>query len=113
MPIASHCVDLVVCLNLIDRLGHASNLDRTLPHFFAEVKRVLRSGGRFVLLSPLNWLLPEEWKRYAGAPQVKQTLEASGFTVETCFDGLIYRELLDARGSVEEFTTAVFSAVIA
>jgi hypothetical protein len=41
---------------------------------------------------------------------VRALLEATGFIVETWFDQLPYREILDRRGSCEEFSTLVVLA---
>ncbi len=100
-PVADGCADMVLSVNTIDRLAHGP--ERTL----AEAHRVLRPGGTLVFTDPLNWTTPEAWSRYPDAQALLAFIESLGFEITTWFDDLLYRELLDARGSVEEFRTLV------
>lgn len=101
LPVADGVADLVLCVNTIDRLPHGP--DRTL----AEAHRSLRPGGTLVFTDPLNWTTREAWQRHPDAASILAVLETVGFEVKTWFDDLLYHELLDARGSVEEFRTLV------
>lgn len=99
LPVADGAADLALSVNVIDRLP------RGPERAFAECHRVLRRGGHLVFTDPLNWTEPDLWRRWGDRDAVLGALAAAGFTVETAFDRLLYREILDQRGSVEEFTT--------
>ena len=101
LPVADACADLVLSVNTIDRLPHGPQ--KTL----AEAHRILRPGGTLVFTDPLNWTSEEEWAKCPDAKAVLGFLESQGFEITTWFDDLLYREVLDARGSVEEFRTLV------
>lgn len=101
-PVADNSADLVVCVNLLDRVEDPRRV-------LQEARRVLRSGGALILTTPLNWDSAELWNKYPGASALLAVLEGCGFSVRTWFDQLLYREILDARGSVEEFATLVVS----
>lgn len=103
LPVASDCADLVLSVNIVDRLP------RGPEPAFRECARILRPGGWLVFTDPLNWLDAESWRRFE-AGDVLKLLEACGFELETWFDDLWYREILDARGSFEEFRTLVVKA---
>ncbi len=103
LPVASGCADLVLSVNIVDRLP------RGPEPAFRECARILRPGGWLVFTDPLNWLDAESWRRFE-AGDVLKLLEACGFELETWFDDLWYREILDARGSFEEFRTLVLKA---
>ena len=101
LPIADATADLALCINTVDRLPHGP--DRAL----AECARILRPGGRVLFTNPMNWTDPELWRRYPAAEALLGYFEEQGFTVETWFDDLHYREVMDARGAFEEFRTLV------
>jgi SAM-dependent methyltransferase len=103
LPVASGCADLVLSVNIVDRLP------RGPEPAFHECARVLRPGGWLVFTDPLNWLDTESWRRFE-AGDVLKLLETCGFELATWFDDLWYREILDARGSFEEFRTLVVKA---
>jgi SAM-dependent methyltransferase len=104
LPVADGCADLVLSVNTVDRLPHGP--EKTL----AEAHRVLRPGGTLVFTDPLNWTDPDLWRRYPDPRSLRALLETLRFEVTTWFDDLLYHEILDARGSVEEFRTAVVAA---
>jgi SAM-dependent methyltransferase len=101
LPIADASADLALSINIIDRLPHGPE------QAFAECHRILRPGGRLVFTDPLNWVKPTTWHRYATPAAILRVLEQVGFTIDTWFDHLSYREVLDSRGSHEEFQTLV------
>ena len=104
LPVVDGCADLALSVNIIDRLPHGP--DRA----FAECHRILRPGGHLIFTDPLNWTEEAQWDRYGRGETILPLLERLGFHVETWFDNLAYREILDRRGSFEEFTTLVMLA---
>ena len=105
LPVAGGSADLILSVNTVDRLPHGP--EKTL----AEAHRVLRPGGTLIFTDPLNWTDADLWRRYPDAPSLLALLESLGFEIITWFDDLLYHELLDARGSIEEFRTMVVGAV--
>ena len=77
---------------------------------FREAARVLRAGGKLVFSDPLNWVERQWWDKYGRSDDILGLLKSCGFTIDTWYDQLLYRELMDNRGSVEEFTTLVIKA---
>ncbi len=101
LPIADATADLALCINTVDRLPQGPDCA------LAECARILRPGARVVFTNPMNWTEPELWRRYPDAEALLGCFEEQGFTVETWFDDLPYRELMDTRGAFEEFRTLV------
>lgn len=104
LPLADASVDLVLSVNIIDRLPRGPELA------FRECHRVLKSGGTFIFTDPLNWTERWLWEKYPSTEAVLALLKEIGFQVRTAFDQLLYREILDGRGSVDEFTTLAVKA---
>lgn len=76
----------------------------------AEMARVLRPGGRLFLATPFGFRLAEHWPHQATLAPALQRL---GCTVEQWFDGLLYREVLDARGNAHEWRVTCVAARLA
>jgi SAM-dependent methyltransferase len=107
LPVADDCADLVLSVNIVDRLP------RGPEPALRECHRLLRPGGWLVFTDPLNFQQRELWKRYGAggsSAAMGRLIAKVGFRVETWFDDLWYREVLDARGSFEEFRTLVVKA---
>ncbi len=101
LPLADGCADIALSVNVVDRLP--AGPDRTLE----ECHRVLRPGGRLIFTDPFNWTEARLWREYPDAASVRKRIEDCGFSIDTWFDSLLYREVLDRRGSIEEFRTLV------
>jgi SAM-dependent methyltransferase len=104
LPLVDGRADLVLSVNIVDRLPHGPEIA------FRECHRILRPGGTLVFTDPFNWIEPWLWEKYPDAGAVLALLESIGFTVETWFDDLFYREILDVRGSYEDFKTMTVKA---
>ena len=107
LPVAAASVDLALSVNIIDRLPHGPE------PAFRECSRILRPGGWLVFTDPLNWQGSVLWRKHGDGGRntdVLRLLERCGFELVTWFDDLWYREVLDARGSFEEFRTLVVKA---
>ncbi len=104
LPLADGCADLALSVNVVDRLP--AGPERTIR----ECHRVLRRGGRLIFTDPFNWTEARLWRAYPNAEAVREFIESCGFSIDTWFDSLPYREILDRRGSVEEFRTLVVRA---
>jgi SAM-dependent methyltransferase len=105
LPLADSSVDIILSVNIIDRLPRGPELA------FVECHRVLKTGGTLIFTDPLNWTEPWLWERYPDAGEVLGLMSETGFLIRTSFDQLIYRELLDGRGSTDEFRTVAAMAV--
>ncbi len=105
LPFASEQFDLVVSPNLIDRVSEPIQMLR-------EAARVLRPGGYFIIADPFNWKnQPTWWDEIRTVAELATYVTDCGLTIDLAFDGLIYREVLDARGAYTEWPVAVIRAV--
>jgi len=105
LPIADRVADVFLSVNLLDRVegGPKAGLQ--------EARRVVRPGGTLIVTTPMNWTTSQIWREYPTAESLLTLIRDIGFEPKTWFDNLSYREILDGRGSFEEFTTLVCSAV--
>jgi len=101
LPLADAVADIVLSINIVDRLPHGPDIG------LRECHRILKPGGTLIFTDPFNWTEPSLWLKYPDAASVRRLIEAIGFSIETWFDQLYYREILDARGSSDEFRTLV------
>jgi SAM-dependent methyltransferase len=104
LPLAGAVADLALSVNIVDRLPHGPEVA------LRECHRVLKPGGTLIFTDPFNWTEPWLWERYPDSASVLRLIEEIGFSLPTWFDQLHYREILDARGSVDEFRTLVVCA---
>jgi ubiquinone/menaquinone biosynthesis C-methylase UbiE/uncharacterized protein YbaR (Trm112 family) len=103
LPFCDDSVDIGLSINIVDRASDPRKV-------ISEMYRVLKKGGLFVFTSPLNWCDQALWEAYPDGRAVLKMIADTGFLVEEWFDGLRYREVLDARGSYEEWITLVVQA---
>lgn len=97
--------DLVICVNLLDRVSDPARV-------LASVASVLCPSGVAVLVTPMNWQQPggSAWSMLPELTDVCRACEEQGLHVSEAFDGLVYRELLDRRGSALDWRVAVIAA---
>jgi ubiquinone/menaquinone biosynthesis C-methylase UbiE len=73
----------------------------------AEMTRVLRPGGQLFLATPFGFRLAEHWTKHT---DLAAAVKGLGYVVEQWFDGLLYREVLDARGNAHEWRVTCIAA---
>jgi SAM-dependent methyltransferase len=97
--------DAVTSVNLLDRVEHP---DAVLQ----SVASVLRPGGSLILTTPLNWRDADgsRWQQLAQLNGLRDLIERSGLAVDLAYDGLVYRELQDARGAATDWPVVVIQA---
>jgi ubiquinone/menaquinone biosynthesis C-methylase UbiE len=76
----------------------------------AEMVRVLRPGGSLLLATPLGFRDSLHWDTFADAARMRQLLSSLGLRIDECFDGLRYREVIDAHGNAQEWNVRVIAA---
>lgn len=104
LPMADDSADVALSINVVDRLPGGPGAA------FEECHRILRPGGYLVFTDPLNWTDGRLWQRFKNGERLLGVLRDIGFEIECWFDDLSYREILDDRGSFEEFKTLVVQA---
>jgi SAM-dependent methyltransferase len=104
LPVAGGCADLALSINMVDRLPRGPEVG------LKECHRILRSGGWLIFTDPLNWQQAWLWAEYGTSEAIRELLETYGFEIKTWVDDLPYREIIDARGSFNEFKTLVVAA---
>ncbi len=105
LPIADKTADIALSVNVVDRLPHGPR------DALSECHRILKPGGSLVFTDPMNWQEASHWRDMPDAHAMLNLIKECGFTIRIWFDDLRYREVLDVRGSVEEFSTLVVLAV--
>ena len=97
--------DAVTSVNLLDRV-------RSADVMLQQAAAVLRQGGSLILTTPLNWRKADGtwWERFGDLDGLCGLVQSTGFVVDLAFDGLVYREIHDVRGSVSDWRVAVVQA---
>ena len=103
LPLASDTFDIVINVNLIDRV---KNPEQAIKNMIS----VLKPGGSFIFTNPLNWQSAEFWNMFPTKEKLETLFMNNGLVIEESFDGLIYREIHDARGSYEDWNMLIISA---
>lgn len=100
LPFKDESFDCVVNTYLIDRVEQPRVA-------LAEMIRVLKPGGLFVLSDPFNFEKTDPQKSMPTATTLIEVLTSSGVDILETFDGLIYREVKDIRGNYNDFMSFV------
>jgi len=104
LPLKENSFDMVISVNLIDRTVNPLLCIKSICS-------VLKPGGFLIFSSPLNWQNKEHWDIYPDKYSVCKLFKNCGLQIEEFFDGLIYREALDYRGSYSDFNTVLIKAI--
>jgi SAM-dependent methyltransferase len=96
--------DLITAVNFIDRV---KDVRKSINAIF----NLLKKDGIFILSSPLNFSNYQDWKKYSSLNSFSKLAQSIGFNIDIRFDNLIYQEILDARGAIEEYPTVVMRLI--
>jgi len=97
LPFDDDSQDLVFSSFLLDRLD-----DPILG--LLEMKRVLRSEGRIVLVTPLNFNSASNWNRFYPAHKLRTELEHMGLEILESQEDIVVQVPMDARGNMITWT---------
>lgn len=93
LPFSDNSQDLVLSSFLFDRL-------KDPYEGLLEMHRILKSGGKMILITPLNFNQPNHWERFFPSVKIHQLLNQIGFDIQHWNKEIIIEEPLDARGNV-------------
>ncbi|MGG5505353.1 MULTISPECIES: class I SAM-dependent methyltransferase [unclassified Myroides] len=93
--------DLIVNVNYLDRCG---SIEYNIKKFF----KILADDGLVVGCSPLNFQNEDSWETYKSVDNLREVIEKTGFEIIDMFDNLVYKEILDARESFEEYKVVCY-----
>jgi ubiquinone/menaquinone biosynthesis C-methylase UbiE len=100
LPFNDNSFNCVVNTYLIDRVEKPRAA-------IAEMIRVLRPGGLYVLTDPLNFEKSEPQKSLPTVRTLIDEITDCGVDVVESFDGLVYRQIKDTRGNYDDFMSFV------
>ncbi|MTB50601.1 class I SAM-dependent methyltransferase [Lewinella sp. W8] len=98
LPFADETLDVVINTFLLDRLPNPAR-------GLAEWRRVLRPGGKLIMVTPLNFLSPDGWRNWNPPVKLLEHLLQQGWTLEDWVDPLEVREPMDERGNAVVWQT--------
>lgn len=96
--------DIVTAVNFLDR-----TVDMKMD--IMRIFHLLKQKGVFIIATPLNFFNNEYWKNYSSFESLLALMKKVGFHVDVAFDKFPYREILDIRGSFEEYSTVIMRLV--
>lgn len=91
LPMDDESCDVVYSCFLWDRMPD-------LQEFVQEQKRILKKGGRMIIITPLNYRSEDHWKNWYGVEVLKTKVAALGF-VEIDFQEWEEIEQMDIHGN--------------
>ena len=92
LPFFQETMDVVLSTFFIDR---AANLEEAIR----EQVRVLRTGGKLIIVSPLNFQRRAQWEKYGDPEKLTAFFLGFGLRLIKFEPEIICREQLDARGN--------------
>lgn len=102
LPFPSTSLDVLFNTFLIDRLPSPFAA-------FREWARVLKPGGRLIVVSPLNFLQPDGWRIAHPPVKIMAHLQQEGWVVEDWTDPLVLEEPMDVRGNSVHWASIAFT----
>ncbi|MDM1406550.1 hypothetical protein [Myroides sp. DF42-4-2] len=80
-------------------MDRCDSIELNIKKFYS----ILSDEGVVVGCTPLNFQHKEAWDIFKDVNDFKQVLKDSGFNIIDFFDNLVYKEIMDARESFEEY----------
>lgn len=102
LPFPDASLDVIFSSFLLDRLPQPRRA-------LAEWRRVLRPGGRLIVVTPLNFLAPAAWREFHPPVRLLNLLRHSGWQVLDWTDPVEVFEPMDARGNGMRWRCLAFS----
>jgi len=96
LPFDDASQDVVLSSFLLDRLEDPGEGIR-------EIRRVLRPGGRMVLVSPLNFSQGKHWEQYYPPIKIFKMLIGLGFKILDWEEKMVLEEPLDCHGNMVQW----------
>ncbi|MEN0006116.1 MAG: class I SAM-dependent methyltransferase [Bacteroidota bacterium] len=93
LPFAANSQDLVVSSFLLDRLEEPLQ-------GLKELFRVLRPGGRLILITPLNFQQAAHWESLYPTDRLRQVMRGMGFNILTWEENIVVEESLDIHSNI-------------
>ena len=101
LPVGDGLVDVVYSCFLWDRMPD-------IAAFVMEQKRILKEGGKMIVVSPLNYQKKSSWEEWYPVHQIVEKIEQHGFKLITQLDWT-EKELMDKRGNGVEWSVTGMS----
>ena len=92
LPYDDNTQDLVVNSFLLDRLEEPHN-------GLLEMHRVLKTGAKLIVVTPLNFKQAKHWERYYPSSKISELLKEIGFTIVDWDEDILVNEPLDRHGN--------------
>jgi len=99
LPFDNETQDVVLSSFLLDRL-------KDPLQGLKEMNRVLKSNGKMVLISPLNFFRKKDWETFHPPIKLFHILKNMGFEILDWVDDMIIEEPLDRRGNAVKWKCA-------
>lgn len=78
----------------------------------AELTRVLRTGGTLLIATPLSFQNAGHWESFFHSTSLRDILASLGLKIDEWFEGLRYREVIDAAGNAHEWNVRIIRATL-
>jgi len=104
LPFKPNSFDCVVNTCMIDRV-------REPQKAIQQMLSVLKVGGIFIFTDPLSFEAEKHWQEVGNKSIIMDLIKTNGIEVKEWFDGLIYREIVDAKGNYKDWMTLTMYGV--